>query len=221
MAAGDALIEAKAKMPHGGWLPWLAEHCKLSERSAQLYMQIARNREAVEARLADSGGDDLSLNEAAGLLMLSADVKKALEFARRARTTSPEAFIALCTEYGFGVFKDESYDMFAVVAEKDRADWYLFPWFLVINDGASLDNGDGLFEHIEWILQKQFKTVEEWLGPEGDRFREYPIPDGFKKRWRAFRAEHATMTIPEIEAEIAKLADYQREHPQPKKRGHR
>jgi hypothetical protein len=27
MAAGDLLIEAKAQVPHGQWLPWLAEHC--------------------------------------------------------------------------------------------------------------------------------------------------------------------------------------------------
>jgi hypothetical protein len=33
MHAGDALLEAKAAVPHGRWLPWLAEHCKLSERS--------------------------------------------------------------------------------------------------------------------------------------------------------------------------------------------
>jgi hypothetical protein len=67
-------------------------------------------------------------------------------------------------------------------------------------------------------LQKQFKTVEEWLGPEGDRFRgRRPMGKGFKKLWRAFQAEHAALTIPEIEAEIMKLADYQREHPQPRK----
>jgi Protein of unknown function (DUF3102) len=39
--AGRALIEAKALVRHGQWLPWLKEHCQLSERSAQLYMKIA------------------------------------------------------------------------------------------------------------------------------------------------------------------------------------
>ncbi len=40
--AGTALIEAKALLKHGQWLPWLKEHCHLSERTAQLYMKIVR-----------------------------------------------------------------------------------------------------------------------------------------------------------------------------------
>lgn len=40
--AGQALIEAKALLKHGQWLPWLREHCGLSERTAQLYMKIVR-----------------------------------------------------------------------------------------------------------------------------------------------------------------------------------
>ena len=39
--AGRALIEAKELLKHGQWLPWLREHCALSERTAQLYMRIA------------------------------------------------------------------------------------------------------------------------------------------------------------------------------------
>ena len=40
--AGTALIEAKALLKHGEWLPWLKEHCQISERTAQLYMKIVR-----------------------------------------------------------------------------------------------------------------------------------------------------------------------------------
>ncbi len=39
--AGHALIEAKALVRHGEWLPWLREHCALPERTAQVYMKIA------------------------------------------------------------------------------------------------------------------------------------------------------------------------------------
>jgi hypothetical protein len=40
--AGELLIEAKARLPHGSWLPWLAEHCgAVSPRMAQYYMKIA------------------------------------------------------------------------------------------------------------------------------------------------------------------------------------
>jgi hypothetical protein len=41
--AGEMLIEAKRQVPHGQWLPWLADHCEVSERSAQAYMQVARS----------------------------------------------------------------------------------------------------------------------------------------------------------------------------------
>jgi hypothetical protein len=39
--AGRALIEAKSLLKHGEWLPWLKTHCRLPERTAQLYMHVA------------------------------------------------------------------------------------------------------------------------------------------------------------------------------------
>jgi protein gp37 len=50
IAAGDLLIEAKRKVPHGEWLPWL-EYCGVSDRVAQRYMRLARNRKAIEAAI--------------------------------------------------------------------------------------------------------------------------------------------------------------------------
>jgi hypothetical protein len=41
VAAGKALIEAKALVRHGEWLPWLKANCGFAERTAQLYMRIA------------------------------------------------------------------------------------------------------------------------------------------------------------------------------------
>jgi hypothetical protein len=41
--AGALLIDAKDQLPHGSWLPWLAEHCPtISVRTAQGYMRLAR-----------------------------------------------------------------------------------------------------------------------------------------------------------------------------------
>jgi hypothetical protein len=41
--AGELLIEAKAALSHGTWLPWLAEHCPtIPERTAQAYMRVAQ-----------------------------------------------------------------------------------------------------------------------------------------------------------------------------------
>jgi hypothetical protein len=42
IAAGHLLIEARKHVKHGQWLPWLRDNCALAERTAQLYMQLAR-----------------------------------------------------------------------------------------------------------------------------------------------------------------------------------
>src|SRR5450759_4251886 len=53
MAAGELLIEAKAQVGHGHWLPWLAKNCAISERTAQLYTKLAKNRATIEKAMAN------------------------------------------------------------------------------------------------------------------------------------------------------------------------
>ncbi len=48
VAAGQLLLEAKAGLPHGQWLPWLNERCDVSERTAQVYMRLARELPKIE-----------------------------------------------------------------------------------------------------------------------------------------------------------------------------
>jgi hypothetical protein len=38
---GRPLAEAKEKIPHGNWLPWLKNEVSMSERSAQKYIKAA------------------------------------------------------------------------------------------------------------------------------------------------------------------------------------
>ena len=45
ITCGNLLIEAKAGLPHGQRLPWVEENCKLSERTTQAYMRLARRYE--------------------------------------------------------------------------------------------------------------------------------------------------------------------------------
>lgn len=51
---GKRLIEAKAMLPHGEWLPWLSERVCFSEKTAQNYMRVAREFPNPQA-LADLG----------------------------------------------------------------------------------------------------------------------------------------------------------------------
>jgi hypothetical protein len=53
MAAGDALIQVQPKIAERGinWKKWLRENCFVASSTAQLYMQLARHREQIEAEL--------------------------------------------------------------------------------------------------------------------------------------------------------------------------
>jgi hypothetical protein len=65
--AGQLLLQAKDKVEHGEWLPWLTEHCERSERQAQRYMKIATRLPALlEAN--PTRASDLSIRGALALL---------------------------------------------------------------------------------------------------------------------------------------------------------
>ncbi len=54
LSIGQRLIEAKALLPHGEWLPWLTERVEFSERTAQNFIRLAREWSNPQA-LADLG----------------------------------------------------------------------------------------------------------------------------------------------------------------------
>lgn len=54
LTIGKGLIEAKALLSHGEWLPWLEERVEFSEKAAQNFMRIARHYSNPQA-LADLG----------------------------------------------------------------------------------------------------------------------------------------------------------------------
>jgi hypothetical protein len=60
--AGKLLIEAKAQLKHGQWLPWLRDHCGIPDRTARHYMRLAKH-EAEIGNLAD-----LTLEQAVALI---------------------------------------------------------------------------------------------------------------------------------------------------------
>ena len=68
MAAGDALNMLQPKIAELGvnWKKWLRENCFVSDRTAQLYQQLARHRDEIEAQ--PQGGTELSLRAARKLI---------------------------------------------------------------------------------------------------------------------------------------------------------
>lgn len=66
--AGELLIEARAAVPHGSWLPWLHDHFEGSERTAQVYMRLARHGATLEPGPNPQRVADLSLRGALAAL---------------------------------------------------------------------------------------------------------------------------------------------------------
>ena len=202
MAAGDLLIEAKAMVQHGQWLPWLRDHCKISERTAQLYMRCAKNRIEIEksATVADL---DLTLNEAAALLALSSDVRKLFEFAKQTKGLSGEELVQACLDAGVGVIVSRGYNPFAGRSDDERREWRLYVLWLARRQRMAVVDALG---HVEWLLQRPFQNVGEWLGEEGDKWRArwgmHQIPEAIKTDWSMFLAERRSLTEADIEAEI-------------------
>jgi len=65
--AGELLVEAHAICCHGEWLPWLKANCGgISDRTAQVYIQIADRWSELEAK--PERVTDLSINQARRLL---------------------------------------------------------------------------------------------------------------------------------------------------------
>jgi hypothetical protein len=65
--SGQLLLQAKAKLSHGQWLPWLREKTNVSERLAQQYMKIASQWERLSAK-SETRVSDLSFRGALEVL---------------------------------------------------------------------------------------------------------------------------------------------------------
>jgi hypothetical protein len=96
IAAGELLIEAKQNpaMKHGQWLPWLMS-CDISERMAQRYMRLARNKAAIEAN--PTCVSDLSMNSALAMLAIPRNTGDGM-----ADQTAGLADLATDTAFDFG-----------------------------------------------------------------------------------------------------------------------
>jgi hypothetical protein len=75
LAAGDLLLEAKSKCPHGTWQAWLEDSFDGSVRTAQAYMRVAARRDEVEAAKTQSSAP-LSLDGALKALSTPKDAPR-------------------------------------------------------------------------------------------------------------------------------------------------
>jgi hypothetical protein len=83
IAAGKLLIDAREKIAHGKWLPWMRGNLKFSERTAQGYMRVARRAGKLESNTQRVA--DLPLREA--LRVLAEPRQQAVSIASDLRLT--------------------------------------------------------------------------------------------------------------------------------------
>jgi len=194
IAAGELLIEAKALLKHGQWLPWLADHCAISDRTAQLYMRCAKNSSAIEANTQCVA--DLTLNEAAAILML-----------KRAESADPDELINLCAAEGIAVIRGKPFGAkeWSELEDSEQLEWYLWTLFGVKEFRVSAEEA---FYHTE-RLQSRDWSLTAWYGDEGDRYRKCcgleEISQSGKDAWGAFLDSNRDRTIDDVQAEIIQL----------------
>ena len=73
---GRLLIEAKALVGHGNWLPWLEQNTTVGARQSQKYMRLAKGWPEIEANA--SPDSHLTLTDAVALLAEPKDEPTAL-----------------------------------------------------------------------------------------------------------------------------------------------
>ncbi len=109
------------------------------------------------------------------------------------------------------VIETPNYDPFAGRTEAERLEWHLFMIYLSFDPDAGRAGGEpqGVASHVEWILQRPFQNVAEWLGDEGETFRRRTwggsISDGFKAGWADFLAEHRDWSLERVATHLESL----------------
>ena len=208
MAAGDMLIEAKSLVKHGQWLPWLKDHCTISERTAQLYMRCAKQREVIESNTQPIA--DLSLNEAAALLMLSSDARKLLSVVRDMENLGPEALIDFCAQNDIAVLRQNPFGAteWQDLPEPEQNEWRIWTLFGIKVNGLSIEAAHYYTDH----QQTRGWSLAEWYGDEGDSYRrrcfkQEPMPQPDKDRWLSFLEANRSRSAQDLDDELNKLGE--------------
>ena len=139
-------------------------------------------------------------------MALSSDIRKLLQFAKEIEGLSGEALLQACLEANVGVIQSPGYNPFHGRDDQERREWKLYALF----NGPRM-GGENAGNHVEWLCQRPFQNVSEWLGPEGDKFRAiwrmHPIPDQYRAAWTKFAADHVALSEADIFARLGEIGD--------------
>lgn len=159
---------------------------------------VAAMRESLEAtseipkldRLVGADGKERPVKRRASAILASnvGELERILKELHRIDTTTITELAGFFSEGGFGAaiatFTTPNYNPFAGRSDAEIAEWKRFAEFIADADEQALE---GAARHVEWLLQRPFQNVSEWLGEAGRRFRarcgmKQPSPT-FQKAW--------------------------------------
>jgi ParB-like chromosome segregation protein Spo0J len=132
-----------------------------------------------------------------------AKMEHAMDLIRMGADPDGEKVMSLLREACVCVVEDRSYNPVAGRSEAEIVEWNLFIMFLSFDEDTR-DGGEPwcVAEHVEYLLQRPFQNVPEWLGPEGDRWRRLydgrPVSEKFKSDWAAFLDAHRAWSLAQV-----------------------
>jgi hypothetical protein len=106
---------------------------------------------------------------------------------------------------------EPGYDPLFGRSEAEILEWHLYMMFLSFDRAAGRSGGepDGVASHVEWLLQRPFQNVAEWLGEEGDKWRAVQrmpaMPESCKTDCAVFLDQHRGWTLPDVVNKLRSL----------------
>jgi hypothetical protein len=87
----------------------------------------------------------------------------------------------------------------ASIKKQDR-EWVLF---CIFGLEELKPNAEGWCHHCEWVRRRPFETPDEWLGSEGNRYRQrynwHNPSHEFCQKWENFKQANAKTSLREIQ----------------------
>jgi hypothetical protein len=173
-------------------------------------MRCAKSRTVIEDQIRN-GVADLSLNEAAAMLMLSSDVRKLLEMAKTMEGLQGEELITFCVENDIGVLTGNIFNA-PEPTDQETVEWLVFVLWLV-KQGWYVE---GAFHHMDWV-QSRGTLLKEWMGPHPiiDKWRK-PLSQQCIDHWNAFLEINRARSADDVSRELNEVAKVQGPMPPPR-----
>jgi ParB-like chromosome segregation protein Spo0J len=167
-----------------------------------LQRESTRNPNAKRAALkADRQWEEALGLQCGELATKRAKLEHAVDLIAMGADPNGEKVTNLIREASARTFRSPGYNPFAGRSEEEEREWHLFVLFLVLNIGWPLANAA---THVEWLLQRPFQNVAEWMG--ADAWREVqrmrPFENKLRENWKVFVEENKNRSKAEIVHEL-------------------